>query len=250
MELLKVEGLSKTFGGVHAVNNVSFTVDKGERLAIIGPNGAGKTTLFNLLNGQLRPTAGHIFYRGQDISTIPTHHRIQMGIGRSFQIASLFNNLTVIENVILAIQGTRPSRFQMFRPITRNRQVFATAETLLNSMDLWERRNDLVNSIPYGAQRKLEIMLSMASDSKLLLLDEPSCGLTVAESADITAKICNLQKDITVLCVAHDMDLVFGIATRILVLHYGEIIAGGEPDKIRNDPTVKAIYLGTKRSIK
>jgi branched-chain amino acid transport system ATP-binding protein len=137
----------------------------------------------------------------------------------------------------------------MFRPITSNKPVFNKAEELLNSMDLWERRDELVNSIPYGAQRKLEIALSMASDPKLLLLDEPSCGLTAAESADVTSKIQNLEKDITVMCVAHDMDLVFGIATRILVLHYGEIITEGEPEKIRNDPTVKEIYLGVEESV-
>jgi branched-chain amino acid transport system ATP-binding protein len=227
MELLRIERLSRDFGGVHAVHNVSFSVAEGEHVALIGPNGAGKTTLFNL----------------------STHQRIHLGIGRSFQIASLFNNLPVLENIVLAIQGTKPSRFQILRSITSNKGIFAKAEQLLRSMDLWERRNEPVNCIPYGAQRKLEIALSMASNPKLLLLDEPSCGLTVAESADVTAKICNLEKDVTVICVAHDMDLVFGIASRIMVLHYGELIVEGKPEKIKDDPMVKKIYLGDEESV-
>jgi branched-chain amino acid transport system ATP-binding protein len=249
MEILKVEKLSKDFGGVHAVNKISFSVGEGEHLALIGPNGAGKTTLFNLLNGQLKPTGGHIFYRGRDITNLPTHQRIHLGIGRSFQIASLFNNLSVLENTILAIQGTKPSRYQMLRPITSNKQVFEKAYEILTSMDLWDRKNEMVNGIPYGAQRKLEIALSMASNPKLLLLDEPSCGLTVAESAEVTSKIKQLEKSVTVICVAHDMDLVFGIATRIMVLHYGELIIEGSPDKIKDDPTVRKIYLGGEETL-
>jgi branched-chain amino acid transport system ATP-binding protein len=249
MEILKVEKLSKDFGGVHAVNKISFSVGEGEHLALIGPNGAGKTTLFNLLNGQLKPTGGHIFYRGKDITNLPTHQRIHLGIGRSFQIASLFNNLSVLENTILAIQGTKPSRYQMLRPITSNKQVFEKAYEILTSMDLWDRKNEMVNGIPYGAQRKLEIALSMASNPKLLLLDEPSCGLTVAESAEVTSKIKKLEKSVTVICVAHDMDLVFGIATRIMVLHYGELIIEGSPDKIKDDPTVRKIYLGGEETL-
>jgi branched-chain amino acid transport system ATP-binding protein len=244
MEILKVENLSKDFGGVHAVNKISFTVQEGEHVALIGPNGAGKTTLFNLLNGQLKPTGGHILYRGKDITSLSTHQRIHLGIGRSFQIASLFNNLSVMENTVLAIQGTKPSRYQILKPITSNKQVYERAQEILTSMELWDRRTEMVNDIPYGAQRKLEIALSMASNPKLLLLDEPSCGLTVAESAEVTSKIRNLEKSVAVICVAHDMDLVFGIATRIMVLHYGELIIEGAPDKIKDDPTVKKIYLG------
>ena len=250
MEIIKVERLSKDFGGVQAVHNVSFCVEEGEHVAVIGPNGAGKTTLFNLLNGQLKPTSGKIFYRGHDITSLPTYRRIHLGIGRSFQIASLFNNLSVMENIVLAVQGTRPSRFQIFRPIARNKDTFSRVEELLNSMDLWDYRNEEVRCIPYGAQRKLEIAISMAAKPRLLLLDEPSCGLTAAESADVTTKICNLDKDVSVICVAHDMDLVFGIATRIIVLHYGEIIIEGKPEKIRDDPTCKEIYLGEGESIK
>jgi branched-chain amino acid transport system ATP-binding protein len=167
-------------------------------------------------------------------------------MARSFQIASLFLDLSVLKNTMLAFQGKRPSRFQMFRSPTSYRGLVSKAEELLGSMDLWEKRNEPVNAISYGEQRKLEIALSLASEPKLLLLDEPSCGLTASESADITSRIRNLGKDITVILVAHDMDLVFGVAQRIIVLHYGETIIEGDCEKIRTDPKVKEIYMGSE----
>jgi len=248
MEVLRVEGLYKDFGGVQALSDVSLKIEDGEHLAVIGPNGAGKTTLFNLLNGQMKPTAGHIFYLGQDITNVPAHHRTHLGIGRSYQIASLFNELTVMENIVLAIQGTQPSRYQMLRPINSHKHIIIKAYDLLSSMDLWERRDEPVNCISYGEQRKLEIALSMASEPKLLLLDEPSCGLTTDETADLSTRICNLEKNIALICVAHDMDLVFGIATHIIVLHYGKIIIQGPPEQIKDDPAVKQIYMGAEES--
>lgn len=247
MEVMKVEGLTKAFGGVHAVSNVSFVVETGDHLVIIGPNGAGKTTLFNILNGQLKPTAGQIFFQGQDITNLPAYHRIHLGIGRSFQITSLFDELNVLDNMLLAVQGTKPERYQMFRPIKRNKKLINKAGELLESFDLWELRNERVANISYGAQRKLEIALSMASDAKLLLLDEPSSGLTAAESAELCTRIGNLGKNITLICVAHDMDLVFGIATRIMLLHYGEIIIEGKPEQIKESSIVKEIYMGADK---
>ncbi len=244
MEALVVKDLSKNFGGVSAVQSVSFKVEAGEHLAIIGPNGAGKTTLFNLLSGQLTPTAGHVIFFGQDITNLPTHHRIHLGMSRSFQIASLFLKLSVLQNTRLALQGIRPSRFQMFRSAVSYKNILAKAEELLRSMDLWEKRNVLANAISYGEQRKLEIALSLATEPKLLLLDEPSSGLTASEGADITSRIRNLGSTITVILVAHDMDLVFGVAQRIIVLHYGELIIDGSCEKIRTDPKVKEIYMG------
>ncbi len=250
MEALKVEGLSKDFGGVHAVRDVSFSVEAGERLAIIGPNGAGKTTLFNMLNGQLPASAGRVHFFGRDITHLPTHHRAHLGIARSFQLTTLFLNLTVLNNTLLALQGTQPSRFQMFRSATTYEHLYAKAHELLDSMDLWEKRDDPVEAISYGEQRKLEIALSLASKPKLLLLDEPSSGLTTAESSDITVMIRNLGTDITVILVAHDMDLVFGVAERIIVLHYGEIIAEGTCDEISCDLRVREIYMGSEEGAK
>lgn len=244
MEVLRIEGLSKNFGGVQALKDVSFTVQAGERLAIIGPNGAGKTTLFNLLNGQESATAGRIYFFGQEITTMPTHRRAHLGQGRSFQLISLFPNLTVLDNALLAVQGTKPSRFQLFRPITAYKHLFTKAQELLEAMALWEKRDDLVQALGYGEQRRLEITLSLASEPKLLLLDEPSSGLTAAEGADIITMIRNLGPDITVVVVAHDMDLVFGLAERIMVLHYGEVIADGMPEEIQANPRVKEIYMG------
>jgi len=248
MEALRVEGLSKDFGGVRALRGVSFSVEAGEHLAIIGPNGAGKTTLFNLLSGQLPPTAGSVYLFGQEITNMPAHRCAHLGIARSFQLTTLFLNLTVLENILLALQGTRPSRFQMFRSATAYEHLYTKAQELLDSMDLWGKKDDPVHAISYGEQRKLEIALSLASEPKLLLLDEPSSGLTTAESADITSMIRNLGTDITAILVAHDMDLVFGVAERIIVLHYGEIIAEGTGEKISTDPRVKEIYIGSEEA--
>ncbi len=246
MEALRIEELSKNFGGVQALKGVSFTVEAGERLAIIGPNGAGKTTLFNLLNGQEKLTAGRIYFFGQEITTMPTHSRVHLGQGRCFQLTSLFPKLTVLDNTLLAIQGTKPSRFQLFRSVTAYKHLFTKAQELLEAMDLWEKRDELVRTLGYGEQRRLEIALSLASEPKLLLLDEPSSGLTTAESADIVTMIRNLGTEVTVVVVAHDMDLVFGLADRIMVFHYGEVIADGTPEEIQTNPRVKEIYMGVE----
>lgn len=249
MEVLKVENLSKQFGGIHATRNVSFKVEEGEHLAIIGPNGAGKTTLFNLLSGQLIPSSGKVFFYGQDITRVPAYKRTHLGMARSFQIVSLFSNLTVLENALLSLNATRSSRYQVYKPVASYKPLFSKAEELLVSMDLWIRRNERIHSISYGEQRKLEIALSLASNPRLLLLDEPSCGLTTAESADITDRIRKLGINITVLMVAHDMDLVFGVAHRIIVLHYGEIIMEGTCDDIRCSEKVKEIYMGIEEEV-
>jgi branched-chain amino acid transport system ATP-binding protein len=246
VDALLVKKLSKDFGGLSAVKDVSFKVEAGEHIAIIGPNGAGKTTLFNLLSGQLTPTSGQVFFFGREVTHLPSHRRIHLGMARSFQIASLFLNLTVLHNTRLALQGVRPSRFQLFRSALGYKNIHNKAEELLRSMDLWDKRDELVKSIAYGEQRKLEIALSLAAEPKLLLLDEPSCGLTASESADITSRIRALGGKITVVLVAHDMDLVFGVAQRIMVLHYGELIISGTCDQIRTDPKVREIYMGAE----
>jgi len=248
MDILNVEELNKSFGGVVATKNVSFSVANGEHLAIIGPNGAGKTTLFNLLTGFYKPTSGKIYFDGHSIGNKTDFERTHLGISRSFQITSLFNQLSVMENAVLALQGTKKYRYQIMRDIKSNGELMAGVEKLLRSMMLWELRNEPVHCISYGQQRKLEIALSMASEPRLLLLDEPSCGLTTAESEELSRMICNLEKHITVICVAHDMDLVFSIASRILVLHYGEIITEGTPEQIKASSKVKEIYMGSEET--
>lgn len=248
MEVLRTESLCKDFGGVRALRDVSLCVEKGERLAIIGPNGAGKTTFFSMIDGQSKPTAGKIYLLGQEITRVPGHRRAHCGICRSFQVTSLFKALTVMENMLLALHGTKQSRFQILRPITAYDDFYSKPQALLESMGIWEKRNELVRDIAYGEQRKLEIALGLASEPRLLLLDEPSTGLTSAERDDVARRVCNLGEDITVILSAHDMDLVFGVAQRIIVLHFGEIITMGTPEEIRNDPKTREIYLGEENT--
>lgn len=244
MEALRVEGLTKRFGGVQALEEISFSVEQGERLAIIGPNGAGKTTLFNVINGQFPASAGRIFFFGQEITTMPTHDRTSLGLARTFQLTSLFLNLTVLDNIMLALHGTKPSRFQMFRSVHSYQPVLDRADELLGILELREMKDLPVKTLSYGEQRKMEIALSLASDPKMLLLDEPGNGLTTAESAVLIKMIRDFASDLTLLIVAHDMDLVFSVADRIIVLHYGRMIAEGNREVIQADPDVKEIYLG------
>ncbi len=178
MALLDVEGLSVHFGGLAAVKDVTFGVEPGERLVMIGPNGAGKTTLFNLLTGQLKPTAGKVLFKGKDITNMPVHARTHLGIARSFQITSLFPNETVQVNALIGLQGNRPGRYRLFGAFSKDKALYAAAQELLESIDLWDRRGETVVSLAYGEQRKLELGLSLASGPELLMLDEPSCGLT------------------------------------------------------------------------
>ena len=248
MEALRVESLSKDFGGVQAIQNISFNVEIGEKLAIIGPNGAGKTTLFNVLNGQVPATTGHVYLFGQDVTHLATHRRAHLGMARSFQVSSAFLGLTVLDNALLAFQGTRNSLFQMFRPMSAYKDVFAAVENLLEPWGLWEHKDNVVKELAYGDQRKLEITLSLASKPRFLLLDEPSTGLTATESADIVAMIHSLGADITVLVVAHDIDLIFGVAERIIVLHYGQVIADGMPQDIEANAEVREIYMGIQEA--
>jgi branched-chain amino acid transport system ATP-binding protein len=248
MEVLKVEDLSKRFGGINAVNDISFRLEVGERVAIIGPNGAGKTTLFNLINGQLSPSKGRIHFFGQDITALPTHRRAHLGQARAFQTISLLLNLTVLDNALLTLHGTRPHRFKMFHPVKDFKDVFEDGVHALNALGLWEKRDEPVSSLAYGEQRRLEIGLGLAMQPKLLLLDEPSAGLTIDESSDIVEIITNLRQDMTVLIVDHDMDMVFEIAERIIVLHYGQVIADGTPEEIEADQHVREIYMGVEAS--
>jgi branched-chain amino acid transport system ATP-binding protein len=246
MEALRVEGLTKMFGGIYSLQDVSFTVEAGERLAIIGPNGAGKSTLFNVLAGQLPATRGRVYLFGQEVTAAPAHHRARLGMARSFQVSNLFFNLTVLDNVLLAIQGLRAHPFQMFRSIEAYGDMFAKAQRLLSTTGLWEKRDELVRNMSHGEQRNLEIILSLASEPRVLLLDEPTAGLTEAESANIFNIVDDLATNTTTLFVAHDIDLVLSVASRIIVLHYGLTIAEGAPEEIVADSKVKEIYMGIK----
>lgn len=244
MEALKVEGLTKKFGGLMVFHDLSFSIDRGERLAVIGPNGSGKTTLFNVITGHLSPEAGRIYLGGHEVTGMPPYRRIDIGMARSFQVTRLFINLTVLDNILLALHGVRPSRFQMFRQSTAYDIVMAKAQKLMESVDLWEKRGQPVHNLSYGEQRRLEVVLSLASEPKLLLLDEPTAGLAIDEISPFIEMMQSLTKDTTIFFTAHDMDVVFGLADRIIVIYLRQIIAQGTPEEIQNNPKVREIYLG------
>jgi branched-chain amino acid transport system ATP-binding protein len=248
MEALRVEGLSKNFGGVEALKDVTFAVETGEKLAIIGPNGAGKTTLLNVVNGQLSANSGRIYFMGRDITRLAVHERAHLGMARAFQSSTLFPSMSILNNLLLAIHGMRPSRRHMFRSFKTYTEYGSEAERHLKSVNLWEKKDDMVNDLSHGEQKRLEIAMSLALEPKLLLLDEPSAGLTTGESSDVAAILRHLGPTITILIVAHDMDLVFGIADHILVLHYGEILCRGTPDDVQCNVKVREIYIGIEDS--
>ena len=246
MALLDVQGISIHFGGLAALRHVTFGVEPGERVALIGPNGAGKTTLFNVLTGQLKASEGSVYFKGQDITRMSVYGRTHMGMARSFQITSLFPQQSVHVNALIALQGVQKGRYSVFRYLMKVKELQTAAQELLESAGIWDLRDEVVSSLAYGQQRKLEIALSLASNPELLLLDEPSCGLTTIESADITTRVRALGSRITVLMIAHDMDLVFGVADRVILLHYGEIACEGTCDEIRSNPMVRDIYMGSR----
>ncbi len=246
MVILEVDKVAQNYGGLSVLLQISFRLKAGEKVALIGPNGAGKTTLFNVLSGFVPPSAGKVHFLGQEITHLQPEARASLGLARSFQISSLFPQLTVLTNVLLAIQGIQPTRYHMFRPITAYRDNFEKARELLEFVDLWGRRDSLISALGHGEQRQMEIILSLSSNPKLLLLDEPSAGLTAGESDKLIDMIQSLVADTTVLLTAHDTDLVFTVAERVMVLYYGEIIAQGTPEEIQNDPKVREIYLGSE----
>jgi ABC-type branched-subunit amino acid transport system ATPase component/ABC-type branched-subunit amino acid transport system permease subunit len=241
---LAVEGLSKYFGGVGAVRDVSLTVAKGERLAVIGTNGAGKSTLFKLIAGDLAPTHGRVRLFGADITKAPVHRRAQLGIGRSFQLTSLLPQLTVWVNAWLAVQGVQPWRLQGARRASRHRDAEERVEALLAEWGLWELRDVVVAELGYGDQRRLEIVVALASRPRLLLMDEPTAGQTMEESLALVRHLRALPRDVTVVVIAHDMDLVFSVADRIVAMHEGRVIADGTGEDIQNDSAVQEIYMG------
>ncbi|MFC1995586.1 ABC transporter ATP-binding protein [Chloroflexota bacterium] len=246
MEAIRIEGLSKNFGGLQVLKDLSLTVEAGEYVALIGPNGAGKTTLMNVLTGELTADSGHVYLFGKDIVRIPTYRRLKLGLARSFQITRLFKSLTVFVNVSLALQGNRPSRYNMFRSANTFGAVTKKAQDLLESIGLWEKRSELLEELSYGEQRKMEFVLSLASEPKILLMDEPAAGLDIAEIPDFISTIKNITKGTTLLFAAHDMDVVFDLAKRIVVLYFGKFIADGTPEEIQANQLVQEIYLGTK----
>ena len=243
--VLELRGLSKSFGGLQATRNVSLQIMPGDRKAIIGPNGAGKTTLFNLITGIHPSTSGQVVLFGQDVTTWPSHKRTALGMARTFQITSLFPKLTVLDNVLLAIKGLSPSKFVMWRLLSSYRDVYDKAHGLLENAGFLDRKDTEVRYLSHGEQRQLEIILGLASDPKILLLDEPAAGLSSGESAEMAKFLLSLNPNLAILLIEHDMDVVFDVADEISVLHFGEVLETGTPEQIHNSQRVQEIYLGT-----
>jgi branched-chain amino acid transport system ATP-binding protein len=244
MSRLAVQNLSKSFGGLQALHEVSLTAEAGERHAIIGPNGAGKTTLFNVMCGQLRPSSGHVYLNDSDITALPVHKRANLGLGHTFQRNNLFPGLTVLENVRLAVQHLNRINHHWFRSIVSFSDVQDTADRMLARVGLLPQRNVKVSELAYGQQRALEIALALATEPTILLMDEPTAGMSPAETAEMTHLIRELPRSLTILIVEHDMDVIFNLADRITVLHYGQVIRSDTPEEVRRDERVQEIYLG------
>jgi len=247
---LSVKDLSQSYGGLQVLNNLSFSLETGEKVALIGPNGAGKTTLLNVLSGFIHPITGRIYLLDRDVTDMPAHRRVSLGLARSFQINTLFPRLSLLTNVLLAIQGTQATRYRMIRPITAYTGNLSKAQELLELVDLWGERESPVTVLGHGQQRQVEIILALASKPRLLLLDEPSAGLTSGETGSLIHMIRNLMGDTTVFFCAHDLDLVFSLADRVIVLYYGQTVVQGTPREVQTDPRVREIYLGIEEEAK
>jgi len=242
---LAVLAVSRTFGGLTAVSNVNLALEPGERHAIIGPNGAGKTTLFNLIAGEISPSAGRIAVFGQDVTRLPPERRAALGLARTFQVNTLFPNLTATENVLLAVQGTTSVKLRLHRFLESYRHLYERAAELLDSVGLPDRGPITVKTLSHGEQRQLEIALALAGHPRILLLDEPTAGLSPAESQRLVRLLKRLERSLTLLVIEHDMDVVFEVAERITVLHDGKVIADGDREQVKASPLVAEIYFGS-----
>ncbi len=242
--MLSAESLIKNFGGIVATDSLSFDVAQGEIHAIIGPNGAGKTTLISQLSGTLMPDGGQIRFDGSDITRMTAPQRARRGLARSFQITSIFKDFSALDNVVLAIQAHRGHSFRFWRPVVDDLSLRDPARAVLEEVGLGARADVLAGNLAHGEQRQLEIAMAIASEPKMLLLDEPMAGMGPEESERMTAYLRSIKGRYTMLLVEHDMDAVFALADTITVLVYGRAIASGPPDTIRANAEVRAAYLG------
>jgi branched-chain amino acid transport system ATP-binding protein len=243
-ETLRLEGVGKSFGRVRAVHDVSLAAFAGTRRAILGPNGAGKTTLFNLITGVYKPSSGQIRLFGSDVTDAASYARTRMGLSRTFQITNLFPSLTVMNNVRLGLLGVDRRKYVMHRPVTSLGEVNDRCRELLEMAALWNERDTEVGNLSYGHQRQLELVVTLASDPKVLLLDEPAAGLSLAESRSMVQLIKALDPGLTVLIIEHDMDVAFEVANEVTVMHLGEILAEGTADEVRANEAVREVYFG------
>lgn len=245
MTILQIDDVSKHFGALAAIEDVSFAIETGERVALVGPNGAGKTTLFNLVCGELAPDEGKIRLDGRDVTRRSPENIARSGLGRTFQRNSLFLEGTVYENVRLAVQGRKGVRYQMLRSVERYPRLREGTEEVLGRIGLADRSEVKAAELSYGEQRQLELGVTLAAAPRVLLLDEPTAGMSAKETHEIVAMLKSLPETVALLIVEHDMDVVTALAHRIVVLNFGRIIADGTPDEVRKNEEVLAAYLGT-----
>ena len=244
MNILETKGLYHDFKGLEVLFDVNLQVEEGERHAIIGPNGAGKTTLFNVITGTYHPSRGQVFFKGKEVTGAKPNELTRLGIGRSFQITSTFNRLTAFQNIRLAVLSKRGIRFQMFRKVDGMEEITRETDEVLKRINLDGERNSPAGVLSYGKHRSLEISLALATDPDLVMLDEPTAGMSRDETHYAVELIRRLTEGKTAVIIEHDMDVVFSLADRITVLHYGQILATGDPGEIRQNQAVKDAYLG------
>jgi branched-chain amino acid transport system ATP-binding protein len=248
MPLLHVEHLTKRFGGLTATDDVQLAVELGTIHALIGPNGAGKSTLINQLSGALRPDGGRIVFNGDDITRLPMHKRVARGLARSYQVTNVFKRFSALDSVALAVQARSGSSLRFWQPVAREQALFDDAASILERVGLGRRMDAPAGALAHGEQRQLEVALALATNPKLLLLDEPMAGQGPDESARMIELLARLKGSVTMLLVEHDMDAVFKLADVISVLVYGRVIATGAPETIRANADVRRAYLGDEQA--
>jgi branched-chain amino acid transport system ATP-binding protein len=242
--VLRLDGVVRRFGGLVAVDGVSLSLGPRRRLAVIGPNGAGKTTLFRLIAGDMAPSEGRVHLFGRDVTRMPAHRRARLGLSRTFQVTNLFSGLSVLDNVRLAVQARTSGRWRFLAPIRQGDQVGAAAREVLERVGIGSRAGDRVADLSHGEQRQLEVAMALATEPRLLLLDEPAAGLSAGERARLRDLLESLPRSLPLLLIEHDMRLALSLADEVLCLHNGRQIAHGPPSEVRDDATVQAVYLG------
>ena len=244
MNILETKGLYHDFKGLEVLFNINFQVEEGERHAVIGPNGAGKTTLFNAITGTYTPSSGEVYFKGKEITGAKPHKLARIGMGRSFQITSTFSRLTTFQNLRMGILSKRGIRFNMFRKLDKMQAITDETDEVLKRINLDGERDIPASLLSYGKHRSLEVSLAMATDPELVMLDEPTAGMSKDETHTAVELIRRLTEGKTMVIIEHDMDVIFSLADRITVLHLGEILAVGTPNEIRENQAVKDAYLG------
>ena len=247
MPLLEVTNLSKDFSGLKVLFGIDLKLEQGERHAIIGPNGAGKSTLFNVITGKYAPSQGKISFKGHDITGLSPHKIARLGLARSFQVTNIFRAMTAFDNVRNAVLSQNGRRHSIFPTLDAMIPITEQTEQILDQIGLLDRKAELAGELAHGHQLALEIGMTIAMDPELILLDEPTAGMSSTESRETVKLIEKVTEGKTLLIVEHDMDVVFSIATRITVIYYGRVLASGSPEAIRNDQQVKDAYLGEER---